>query len=82
MSDAPADEQQLTGDALRQRYREERDKRIRPEGNDQYLEPTGRFAHFLDDPYVAGGGREPRATTRWTWSASAAVSPVWSPPPG
>ena len=42
----------LSGDALRQRYREERDKRIRPEGNAQYLEPTGRFAHFLDDPYV------------------------------
>ena len=31
-------------DALRVKYREERDKRLRPDGNDQYLEPTGRFA--------------------------------------
>jgi len=36
--------------ALRAKYREERDKRVRPDGNEQYLEPTGRFAHFLDDP--------------------------------
>ncbi|MEX0767142.1 MAG: NAD(P)/FAD-dependent oxidoreductase, partial [Microthrixaceae bacterium] len=44
---------------LRVRYREERDKRLRPEGNAQYLEPTGKFAHFLDDPYVAPISREP-----------------------
>ena len=25
-------------DALRERYREEREKRLRPDGNDQYLE--------------------------------------------
>ena len=31
---------------------QERDKRIRPEGNDQYVEVTGKFAHFVDDPYV------------------------------
>ena len=29
-------------DALRLRYRAERDKRLRPDGNDQYVEPTGR----------------------------------------
>ena len=39
-------------EALRARYRHERDKRIRPDGNEQYIEPRGRFAHFLDDPYV------------------------------
>ncbi|MEY4175068.1 MAG: hypothetical protein RI900_2233, partial [Actinomycetota bacterium] len=39
-------------EALRAKYREERDKRLRPDGNEQYLEPKGRFAHFLDDPYV------------------------------
>jgi hypothetical protein len=39
-------------EALRARYRAERDKRLRPDGNDQYLQPTGRYAHFLDDPYV------------------------------
>ncbi len=47
-------------DALRAKYREERDKRIRPDGNDQYLEPTGRFAWMLDDPYAAKTDREPR----------------------
>ncbi|MEZ5238239.1 MAG: hypothetical protein R2716_04630 [Microthrixaceae bacterium] len=36
-----------TAEELRERYRIERDKRLRPEGADQYLDPTGRFAHFL-----------------------------------
>ena len=47
-------------EALRARYRAERDKRLRPDGNAQYLEPTGRFAHFLDDPYVPYRERPPR----------------------
>jgi hypothetical protein len=42
-------------DALRQKYRNERDKRLRLDGNDQYVEVTGAFAHFVDDPYVAPG---------------------------
>jgi cation diffusion facilitator CzcD-associated flavoprotein CzcO len=46
-------------DALREKYRAERDKRLRPDGNDQYLEPTGRFAHLLDDPYTAVVDRPP-----------------------
>ena len=46
-------------EALRQRYRAERDKRLRPDGNEQYLQPTGRFAGFLDDPYVERVEREP-----------------------
>jgi cyclohexanone monooxygenase len=47
-------------DALRARYRRERDKRLRPDGNDQYVEVKGRFAHFLDDPYAEPGfAREP-----------------------
>ena len=45
--------------ALRAKYREERDKRLRSDGNDQYIEPTGRFAHFLDDPYVPRVERDP-----------------------
>mgnify|MGYP006274738577 CR=1 FL=1 len=44
---------------LRAKYRAERDKRLRPDGNEQYIEPTGRFAHFLDDPYVPKVEREP-----------------------
>jgi len=46
-------------EALRARYREERDKRIRQDGNQQYIEPKGRFAHFLEDPYVEVEEREP-----------------------
>ncbi len=46
-------------DALRAKYREERDKRLRPDGNDQYLAPTGRFADLLDDPYTERTEREP-----------------------
>jgi len=42
-------------DALRRRYREERDKRLREEGNEQYVEVAGEFAHFLDDPYAEPG---------------------------
>ncbi|MBW2726477.1 MAG: NAD(P)/FAD-dependent oxidoreductase, partial [Deltaproteobacteria bacterium] len=47
-------------DALRDKYRRERDKRMRPDANDQYLQVKGEFAHFLDDPYVEPGfSREP-----------------------
>ena len=42
-------------DALRAKYREERDRRLRADGNDQYLEVKGEFAHFVEDPYVAPG---------------------------
>lgn len=45
--------------ALRQRYEHERNKRLRPDGPDQYLEPTGRFAHFVDDPWVVPEYRLP-----------------------
>jgi len=41
--------------ALRDKYRAERDKRLRAEGNEQYVEVKGRFAHFLDDPYATPG---------------------------
>jgi cyclohexanone monooxygenase len=39
-------------EALRRKYAEERDKRLRPDGNDQYLRLTGELAHYLDDPYT------------------------------
>ena len=41
-------------DVLRDKYRIERDKRLRRDGNSQYIEMSGRFAHYLDDPYVEG----------------------------
>ena len=39
-------------DALREKYRHERDKRIRVDGNEQYVEVSGRFARYVTDPYV------------------------------
>ncbi len=46
-------------DVLRKKYREERDKRLRQEGNDQYIEVTNEYAVYLQDPYVAPIEREP-----------------------
>ena len=39
-------------DALRRKYEAERDKRLRVDANEQYLEVAGGFARYLDDPYV------------------------------
>ena len=38
-------------DQLRDKYRVERDKRLREDANDQYIELTGDFEQFVDDPY-------------------------------
>jgi len=46
-------------EALKRKYAEERDKRLRPDGNDQYLRLEGTLAHYLDDPYVPFVEREP-----------------------
>ena len=46
-------------DALREKYRRERDKRLREDGNDQYVEVKGSFSHFLDDPYATPGFSRP-----------------------
>jgi cyclohexanone monooxygenase len=46
-------------DALRRKYREERDKRIRADGNEQYVEVKDAFAHYVEDPYVEPFTREP-----------------------
>jgi cyclohexanone monooxygenase len=45
--------------ALKAKYRAERDKRLRQDGNQQYVEIAGRYAHYLDDPYVARVERAP-----------------------
>ena len=37
---------------LREKYRAERDKRIRVDGNAQYVEVAGPFADYLRDPYT------------------------------
>lgn len=47
-------------DALRDRYSRERQRRLRSDGIDQYLEVAGRFARFADDPWADPGfTREP-----------------------
>ena len=39
-------------DKLREKYRVERDKRLRGDGSEQYQEMTGDFTHYVDDPYI------------------------------
>ena len=51
MSDTAA-ELVFDPDALRERYRVERDKRLRADGNEQYVEMTGEFSRYLEDPYI------------------------------
>ncbi len=45
--------------AAREKYRQERDKRLRSEGIAQYRAFTGDFEHLLDDPYVEPGFTRP-----------------------
>ncbi len=47
-------------DALQQKYRQERDKRVRANGVQQYIDPSGSFDRFAQDPYVEPGfSRDP-----------------------
>jgi hypothetical protein len=50
-------------EALREKYREERDKRIRADGNEQYVEVEGDFTRYVDDPYVDPGSPASRSTS-------------------
>ncbi len=59
MSDTTTIELDFDPDALREKYREERDKRLRADGNSQYLEVVDQYGHFLDDPYAALRDRDP-----------------------
>ena len=45
---------------LRQKYLAERNKRLRPDGNEQYLQIKGQLAHYLDDPYTPRTERAPK----------------------
>jgi cation diffusion facilitator CzcD-associated flavoprotein CzcO len=47
-----ADDLGFDPNALAEKYRAERDRRVRAEGNEQYVEMVGQFAHYLEDPYV------------------------------
>ena len=43
---------QIDKEALKRKYREVRDKRLRLEGNEQYIEIKNRLAQYFEDPYV------------------------------
>jgi cyclohexanone monooxygenase len=46
--------------ALREKYRHERDRRLRPDGRRQYLEAVGEFADYYEhDPYMLVAPRAP-----------------------
>ncbi|MEO7428469.1 MAG: NAD(P)/FAD-dependent oxidoreductase [Acidimicrobiales bacterium] len=47
-------------DALKKKYAEERAKRLRPDGNEQYLQLKDQLAHYLDDPYTPRVERAPK----------------------
>ncbi|MCP4436539.1 MAG: NAD(P)/FAD-dependent oxidoreductase [Actinomycetia bacterium] len=57
--EAATDERTQHREELRAKYAAERDKRLRSDGNAQYLAPSGRFAHLLDDPYTPRSDRDP-----------------------
>jgi len=45
---------------VKAKYLAERDKRLRADGNDQYVEVVAEFSRYVDDPYVEPGfTREP-----------------------
>ena len=46
-------------DALKEKYLAERDKRLRDDANEQYIEVTGDFSDYVDDPYEKRIEREP-----------------------
>jgi cation diffusion facilitator CzcD-associated flavoprotein CzcO len=63
-TESPATPGHIDTDALRRRYAEERDKRLRPDGNDQYLRLSGDFARYLEDPHTPRAQRAPRTDHR------------------
>lgn len=52
--------QPIDNEAIRAKYRAEREKRLRPDGNNQYLRLAGTsLAQYIDDPYMPVLEREP-----------------------
>ena len=63
-------------EALREKYLQERDKRLRADGNEQYVEIKDSYAHYLDDPYVAPGFTRAPMTATSTAVVSGGCSPA------
>ncbi|MBT6349857.1 MAG: monooxygenase, partial [Proteobacteria bacterium] len=45
---------------LKKKYAEEREKRLRADGNDQYIRIGGKFSHYREDPYLPIKERTPK----------------------
>ncbi len=52
-------EERTQREVTQARYAAERQKRLRVDGNEQYLEMTGSYAHYLQDPYLTATPRAP-----------------------
>ncbi|WP_370236441.1 MULTISPECIES: flavin-containing monooxygenase [Henriciella] len=52
MANSNTPEMGFDPEALRARYRAERDKRLRSDGNEQYVEVRDDFEDYVDDPYI------------------------------
>ncbi|MCC6765740.1 MAG: NAD(P)-binding protein, partial [Deltaproteobacteria bacterium] len=48
-------------ESLKKKYAEERAKRLRSDGNEQYVQVEGRFERYLEDPYLPVVPRESKA---------------------
>jgi cation diffusion facilitator CzcD-associated flavoprotein CzcO len=60
MTDETKTASRIDKQALLAKYIAERDKRLRPDGNAQYLQLKDQLAHYLEDPYTAFVEREPK----------------------
>ncbi len=58
-TETPVHADELDRDAIRRKYAEEREKRLRSDGNGQYLRLTGDLVDYLADPYTPLTVREP-----------------------
>jgi len=61
---ADREETTFDPDALRAKYARERERRLRPDGINQYVEIAGAFARFGEDPWADPGySRDPITDT-------------------
>jgi len=67
---------------LRQKYREERDNWLRPDGKGQYLDVTGNPGRFAADPYLEPAERTRESPTSTCSSSAAGAVCRWQSAPG
>ncbi|MDC0712582.1 NAD(P)/FAD-dependent oxidoreductase [Stigmatella sp. ncwal1] len=64
MSTTKKGEASFSPEALKEKYRLEREKRLRPDGNTQYVDLSGVYADFDTDPYVEPGFTRPAVSEK------------------